>query len=57
MYHKLLARDSDSSVKNVSDWVLSRRMYRLILVPVLAQMTVGVRAKKIPIEQQLQHVH
>ncbi len=31
------------------DWVLSRRMYRLIMVPVWAKMTVGVRAKKYPL--------
>ncbi len=44
-----------------SDWVLSIRTYRLILVPVWAQMTVGVMsttwAKIIPIEQQLQLIH
>jgi len=39
------------------DWVLSRRMYRLILIPVWAKMMVGVRAKKIPVEEQLQHIH
>ena len=39
------------------DWVLTRHMYRLILIPVWAKMMVGVRAKKIPVEQQLQHIH
>ncbi len=39
------------------DWVLTRPMYRLTLIPVWAKMTVGVRAKKIPVDQQLQHIH
>ena len=31
------------------DWVLTRHMYRLILIPVWAKMMVGVRAKKYPL--------
>jgi hypothetical protein len=40
-----------------SDWVLTRDTYRLILIPVWTKMMVGVRANKIPVEQQLQHIH